>query len=633
MKRQFLLFALSIIFILLFSATVYAATASSCQTTLNIVLNPPIVVTAYMVGKYVGSTGCGNNLYIPFTQTISNAGYEVSAFSRTSATDFGNPNAANVGTIASGGTLQLNAGWYAFVTALGQFTITYATQQCTPNSACCDSSGFWKAAGTVDGVNCCKGSGIDANKPACKALGDVNGADCASVAYTTTCSLTGWSSCSGGTLVTCSSGNACILNLCSSKKCFYSNSGAYSWADSYPSSETACADSKDNDCDTKIDSQDTDCSFCGNSVIDVGEKCDGTILAGATCASVMGSGWTGTLACANCQFNTAGCIAPPAPPTQPTEWQPIDLKYSPNRHFYGFCSNETKCFNGATDCISGDINLCSCLNNTQFTGDYYCDSGNWTTRTRLVASQLLAFADAGNYNYSLFCGNLTETGLLEKLGGISANNFDKICVLKYGNNLGFGAALKAGVAPATAIPDATGCLTSENTFQRCGATSQFWFNPAINSIIYLQSGTLASAPAIPLTTQFISFIKTPFTVLKDFLFVKETQTAYPEPELTQKLLNNTQLFDKLYIAKTGTKSFFAVLQQNQYEGTTLYDYLIINYTGISTVPVCDLLTGMNEGCYLEGNFFVVKTYYDPQRGGKVNLYPYWLDLTSKLRPT
>ena len=48
---------------------------------------------------------------------------------------------------------------------------------------------------------------------------------------------------------------------------------------------------------------------CGNGIIDSGEQCDGTNLGGATCSSVLGSSYTGTLACSSCSYNTTECIA------------------------------------------------------------------------------------------------------------------------------------------------------------------------------------------------------------------------------------------------------------------------------------------------------------------------------------
>ena len=51
---------------------------------------------------------------------------------------------------------------------------------------------------------------------------------------------------------------------------------------------------------------------CGNSSIDTGERCDGNLINGQTCASVMGTGYTGTLRCkSDCSdFDTSSCQAP-----------------------------------------------------------------------------------------------------------------------------------------------------------------------------------------------------------------------------------------------------------------------------------------------------------------------------------
>jgi len=53
---------------------------------------------------------------------------------------------------------------------------------------------------------------------------------------------------------------------------------------------------------------------CNNNLIQQGEVCDGVELAGQTCETVAGIGYTGTLACANncLGYDTSGCIAPKA---------------------------------------------------------------------------------------------------------------------------------------------------------------------------------------------------------------------------------------------------------------------------------------------------------------------------------
>lgn len=64
---------------------------------------------------------------------------------------------------------------------------------------------------------------------------------------------------------TCDSSNECTEQTCENTlyKCHYSNSGSYSWVTSYPSSETACSDNHDNDCDGLVDEQDSDCGMDG----------------------------------------------------------------------------------------------------------------------------------------------------------------------------------------------------------------------------------------------------------------------------------------------------------------------------------------------------------------------------------
>ena len=53
-------------------------------------------------------------------------------------------------------------------------------------------------------------------------------------------------------------------------------------------------------------------SACDNGIKEAGEDCDGKDLGNATCASVLGSGYTGTLSCKpDCVYDTNDCVAPP----------------------------------------------------------------------------------------------------------------------------------------------------------------------------------------------------------------------------------------------------------------------------------------------------------------------------------
>lgn len=52
-------------------------------------------------------------------------------------------------------------------------------------------------------------------------------------------------------------------------------------------------------------------TVCGNGQVENGELCDGSI-GSATCTSVKGNGWSGTLSCTNnCRFDISGCTNTP----------------------------------------------------------------------------------------------------------------------------------------------------------------------------------------------------------------------------------------------------------------------------------------------------------------------------------
>ena len=58
-------------------------------------------------------------------------------------------------------------------------------------------------------------------------------------------------------------------------------------------------------------------AVCGNATKEMGEDCDGVDLSGASCSSLKGVGWTGTLKCVvpgvgGCKFDYSSCVAPPA---------------------------------------------------------------------------------------------------------------------------------------------------------------------------------------------------------------------------------------------------------------------------------------------------------------------------------
>ena len=59
-----------------------------------------------------------------------------------------------------------------------------------------------------------------------------------------------------------------------------------------------------------IDTSGCTTAYCGNGTVDSGEACDGSVPAGKTCATEKGDDYTGSLECTeNCTIDTSGCIA------------------------------------------------------------------------------------------------------------------------------------------------------------------------------------------------------------------------------------------------------------------------------------------------------------------------------------
>ncbi len=98
----------------------------------------------------------------------------------------------------------------------------------------------------------------------------------------------------------CNDNNVCTTNKCVGGICTYPVITQCINGDGC--CPTGCNSNNDNNCN----------SVCGNGIKEAGEECDNTQLGGATCTSVLGSGYTaGSLTCTlNCKYNTSNCCSP-----------------------------------------------------------------------------------------------------------------------------------------------------------------------------------------------------------------------------------------------------------------------------------------------------------------------------------
>ncbi len=124
--------------------------------------------------------------------------------------------------------------------------------------------------------------------------------------------------CLSGSCVQCTIDSDCSTDGCFSGAyrdyfCNLTNGCSYNVITKTENSTNGnCNDGIDNDCDGQTDGADSGCgtaAVCGNNIIEGTEVCDGTALAGKTCADFGYSG--GTLGClANCfNYDTSSCTS------------------------------------------------------------------------------------------------------------------------------------------------------------------------------------------------------------------------------------------------------------------------------------------------------------------------------------
>ncbi len=123
------------------------------------------------------------------------------------------------------------------------------------------------------------------------------------------------------------------------------------------------------------------------------------------------------------------------------EWTHLPVKWDWNSKKWGFCSQEEQCFvtkNGEADnTVNSFLDLGKppiCINTSESILDHYCQDGQWTSRTKFLASKLVEVA--GNDEFVLYCTHYTNS-LLDfgdeiYLGGKSQEEDEEVPSLEDG---------------------------------------------------------------------------------------------------------------------------------------------------------------------------------------------------------
>src|SRR3989344_3524767 len=322
-------------------------------------------------------------------------------------------------------------------------------------------------------------------------------------------------------------------------------------------------------------------------------------------------------------------------------WKYQPLKQDWNREKSGFCNSEDQCFVLSTESASVDAATAdfyqgeypSCINSGEYVFDNYCQAGNWTSRTKFVAEELVNVA--GDDDFVLYCTSLREAeletagkenylegikqvavagkvGLAETLGSpggqeVTTVCFDALldkegarlvpekentcvnnfCVLQHKGKTSFATTLNRDITDPDSFFLALGipqgkikvlCAPSgENEFVKCDVTGtavkgDLWYSQKLNAVIYGKEG----------------FSLEPGLVEKVWEKIKNLFGV--ESELSQEsiFVAEVQNFRDVYLLKKDEKFIRAVREVFSPQKQTL----IAEYENFET-PVCEYVTHVN----------------------------------------
>ena len=317
------------------------------------------------------------------------------------------------------------------------------------------------------------------------------------------------------------------------------------------------------------------------------------------------------------------------------EWTNSELKTIADEGVSGYCPKQTQCLIN----VFGATEANQCIESGQYIEDNYCEDGQWSSRTKLLALKLLKLK---NDNFTLFCDNrentlnnlqyLTDLGdiVTNILANLQTNNF---CILKTGNKVIASTSINKNLedVPANSLNifGVTDCnnegLIDDDQYHSCDATNKVWFNKRLKSFIY-------SADAITIPSE-----QEPFSSFEEFIgspiknIIESIKRLITNPPFDESYLKGTKKFDKLYMTEQGGKSIRGTIEGTRFKNA------IIEYIGFET-DICKFVEHFNLAkkdvssgisCKKEGS-----TYFVLVQGSQLtNINPeqIWHDLTSKLR--
>ncbi|MBU1004659.1 MAG: PKD domain-containing protein, partial [Nanoarchaeota archaeon] len=266
-----------------------------------------------------------------------------------------------------------------------------------------------------------------------------------------------------------------------------------------------------------------------------------------------------------------------------------------------FREGENICYTSSEDCFFEG----SYYADGSYEGDKYCQNGVLTSRTQLIATQLMDVAQQESpTDYVLFCDDFRSAlnyvdyvigehtaanyfvgydrwGSPEWVcGGMDKPCANKVCVLKLPDKVVFGASLNKPIeddplpffSTLVGASDCTNGITNaaninDGQFHKCSGSFKLWYNNKTQSVIYSNSDIPIGA--INFWDKFLLFLRDPFQKIFNFL-VKLLITGNQgvvnvnQAGADYKFINSTSLYSRIYLARNNLKIVRGITEKVEY---------------------------------------------------------------------
>ena len=316
------------------------------------------------------------------------------------------------------------------------------------------------------------------------------------------------------------------------------------------------------------------------------------------------------------------------------EWTESELRIAFDEGASGFCPKKSQCLAN----VFGKDEQNQCFESGQYIDDNYCEEGQWSSRTKLLALKLLKLKSD---DFTLFCDNRENTLnnlqyvsdsneiVANILTNIQTNNF---CILKSDKAVIAATSINKNLEEipkdSLNIFGVTSCdatLIDNGQYHSCDASNKVWYNKRLKSFIYSSTAiTVPSEQESPIS--FEEFIGNPIKNI-----IASIKRLITSPPFDESYVKGIKKFDKLYITQQGSKSIRGSIEGAQFKNAIIeyqnFDTDICKFAEQFSQAKQDVSSGIS--CKKEGN-----NYYVLVQGSQftnINPESIWIDMTSKLR--